>query len=79
MQLKPPKPETTQAFLVSAGYPTPRGTSHHHYETRPTTIVVPQLDGTLIEEPVWEHVFKCFETGVERRWGIQAREEGLVN
>jgi hypothetical protein len=62
-----PKPETTSAYLsLEKG----RATLHHYLETREV-----EVDGQA-----WEFIFKCVETGTERRWGLIERltfaEEG---
>lgn len=72
MSLKPPKPETKVAQLISAGHPSPTFTTHHYYETRPIVLPGPRSDKD--NGLAWEHVFKCFETGAERRWGIEHRD-----
>ncbi len=61
---KPPKPETTRAFLVSAGLPKPTATVHHHYATELVT-----LPGPFYGQG-WAFVYKCFVTGALRRWGL---------
>lgn len=61
-----PKPETTNAFLISAGIRKPAYTLHHYYETRPTR--------TKEGARIWEHLYKCIRTGAVRRWGIEERE-----
>lgn len=63
-KLKGPKPETLTALLPSFGYGPgrPRITVHTYVDTR--ECVLPTPDGEA-----WEFVFKCSETGVERRWG----------
>ena len=61
---KPPKPETTRAYLISAGIAKPTATVHHHYATELVT-----LPGPLYGQG-WAHVFKCFVTGALRRWGL---------
>lgn len=58
-----PKPETRRALLISAGVLRPTTTVHHYYETR--ACVLPGPGGGN----AYEHIFKCFKTGAERRWG----------
>ncbi len=58
-----PKPETTTARLPSEGYSNGRTTAHFYFETRETDV-----DG-----PAYEYIFKCSETGAERRWGLIER------
>lgn len=67
---KPPKPETTRAWLMSAGIPEKTYTTHHWYETRLVSVKVLKPTGEYRNEQAWEHVFKCFKTGAERRWGL---------
>lgn len=56
-----PKPETLNAYLVNEKLERP--TLHVYLETRET-----ETDGAG-----WEHIFKCMETGIERRWGLVER------
>lgn len=56
-----PRPITLRAYLPLPG--AHRATLHKHVATRRI-----RVDG----EAAWEHVFKCTETGVERRWGLDA-------
>ncbi len=58
-----PKPETINAYLESAGYKRKKATLHIFVEARETTVEGPRGDS-------WEFIFKCSETGVERRWGV---------
>lgn len=61
---KTPRPERRHAVLwnTAEGRPT-----HHNYvETRPTRLNEP--DGSA-----WEHIFRCAETGTERRYGLEHR------
>lgn len=53
-----PEPETTSAYLVLENKK--RATLHIYLETRET----------IVDGPAWEYIFKCLETGVERRWGV---------
>lgn len=61
-----PKPETINAYLESAGYKTRKATLHFFIEARETTVDGPRGDA-------WEFIYKCSETGAERRWGIVER------
>jgi hypothetical protein len=62
-EIPSPKPETVNAYLPSYGYTDRRATLHTFQETRET-----EVDG-----PAFEFVFKCIETGAERRWGLVDR------
>lgn len=64
--LPTPIPETINALLPSLGYPDRRPTLHIYLEARET-----RVDGPRGE--AWEFIFKCSETGLERRWGIVDR------
>lgn len=64
---KLPAPTQKRVVLRSAGFEKLRFTIHHYSETRLT--VAP--DGKGQPSPAYEHVFKCFETGVERRYGLE--------
>jgi hypothetical protein len=57
---------------VSSGYSSPTYTVHHWSKTRLVNIPATRLsDGTEIPaHQAWEHLFKCFKTGAERRWGL---------
>jgi len=61
-----PEPQTTNAYLISAGYKRKRATLHVFVEARETTVEGPRGDA-------WEFIFKCTETDAERRWGIVDR------
>lgn len=45
-----------------------RVTLHKYSRTMECTL--PSPDGDC-----WEHLFRCSETGVERRWGTSEKEE----
>jgi hypothetical protein len=64
-----PAPQTKVAWLPSFGYGpgTPRVTLHSYSRTLET-----YLPG---DGDAYEIMFKCSETGVERRWGTIDREE----
>ena len=66
-----PRPETTRAYLITAGSHRPVFTLHHYVETRPT-----RLRGG---GKAWEHIFKCFKTNAVRRWGIEERKHETVD
>lgn len=64
-----PKPETLSAYLESAGYIKFRKmTLHTFVEARETVVEGPRGDA-------WEFIYKCTETGAERRWGVVERIE----
>jgi hypothetical protein len=67
---KPPIPETKVALLPSFGYGpgVPRITKHVY--SRTLECVLPAPDGDA-----FEYLYKCTETGVERRWGTYERDE----
>ena len=67
-----PRPDTTTALLESGGYTHKRATVHTYVDTRECEVEVPRTEGTA-KQPAWEFIFKCNETGVERRWGIVDR------
>ncbi len=69
---KRPTPKVTSAILISEGCNTPTPTRHHFVETRATTVPNPNPDEAG-QIPIWEFVFKCFKTGVDRRWGYEPR------
>lgn len=62
---RPPQPETTRAWLATAASHKLKWTLHHYKETRPVVIR---------GQRYWEHIFKCYSSGAERRWGIEDRE-----
>jgi hypothetical protein len=70
MSQKLPEPVTRSALLPSFGFGPgmPRITKHLYSRTLECTL--PGQDGTC-----YEFMFKCEETGVERRWGTYADEE----
>lgn len=61
---KTPEPETKEAVLPSFGYGPgrPRWTKHKYVKTLECTL--PGEDGVA-----YEFIYRCSETGVERRWG----------
>ena len=61
-----PRPTTRVAVLPSAGYGQFRLTKHTYVDTRECR--VGGKDGDA-----WEHIFRCEETGEERRWGVEPR------
>lgn len=66
---KLPVPSTKEALLPSFGYGPgwPRITKHKYSRT---------LECTLPDDgDAYEFMFKCQETGVERRWGTCGRED----
>lgn len=63
---KLPMPETKRAFLVPADATKKIATVHHFYETRLIDGSV-DADGKPVVE--YEFVFRCFSSGVERRYG----------
>ncbi len=69
-----PRPETLVALLPSQGYggPVPRITRHVFVEAR--ECVLPSPDGDA-----WELIYRCEETGEERRWGTTSREPATTN
>lgn len=81
MQSKLPQPETKRAFLVPAGEARRVATVHHYYETRLIEGAV-DMHGRPVTE--YEFIFRCFQSGAERRWGTylplnQASSESEVN
>ncbi len=64
--IKIPRPATRVAVLRSAGYGQPRFTRHVYVDTRECVV-----QGR--EPEAYEHIFKCEETGEERRWGLEPR------
>lgn len=69
--MEKPKPETKMALLASEGFAAFRLTKHFYVDTREAAVLGPHPEA-------WEFIFKCAETGVERRWGIVNRGEALV-
>lgn len=61
--MKPLPPKTKTAMLPSAGYGQLTATRHVYVETR--ECISPGPDGLA-----YEHIFRCEETGEERRWGL---------
>lgn len=61
---KIPRPTTRVAWLPSAGRGTPLATKHTYVDTRECVVA---------GAPAWEHIFRCEDTGEERRWGVEAR------
>jgi len=69
-----PTPTTKVALLPSFGYGpglVPRITKHTY--SRTMECILPSPDGNA-----YEFLFRCEETGVERRWGTEDREEEEV-
>lgn len=71
----PPRPTTSRAILISAGFHKPTTTVHHYKTTRKVLV----KDAHGVESPAWEHVFRCARTGAERRWGIDDAEGAVTN
>lgn len=72
-----PRPEVTSAYLPSAGISTPTWTAHEYCETREC-----MLEGSGPDNKgggdAYEYVYRCLETGAERRWGTaDRRPQGL--
>lgn len=61
-----PKPESTPAWLVSAGIHKPTYTRHYYYETRALPVAIDAL-GRQVQE--YEFIFQCSRTEALRRWG----------
>ena len=68
--MKPPRPTTLSACLVSSGYGTTKWTWHSYHETKASVIPATRADPAL---PIWEHLFRCNVTGALRRWGYEKR------
>lgn len=70
---KLPVPITKEALLPSHGYGPgwPRVTKHKYSRTLECTL--PSPDGEA-----YEFLFKCSETGVERRWGTWERDDERI-
>lgn len=75
-----PKPETRSAILQSAGWPlSVRFTRHTYFETRACVVpfdpdVDPEEGPIAVEgDEAWEFIFRCTESGEERRWGVVPR------
>lgn len=69
---RPPRPETTRAFLISGGYRKPVTTVHHYKTSRKVSV----KDHKGVESTAWEHLFQCTRTGAIRRWGLDDVEAG---
>lgn len=67
-----PKPDTLAAHLESAGYSHRKATLHLYVDTRECEVEVPRTEGRE-PQPAWEFIYKCTETGAERRWGCVDR------
>lgn len=67
--MKVPRPDTRIAMLPSQGYGRLKATRHVYVRTQTCQVPGPDPDA-------WEHIFKCSETGEERRWGIVERRRG---
>ncbi len=52
-----PKPVTRNAWLISAGIPTPTYTKHFYKET-------------VRAGDAYKHMFTCIQTGKDRLWGL---------
>lgn len=63
-----PKPDTLSAYLSIGS----RATLHTFLDTRECEVEVPRTEGTA-KQPAWEFIFRCSETGTERRWGLVDR------
>jgi hypothetical protein len=63
-----PRPERFTVCIPSNGYGSPRATRHKYVATRETTFEGPHGG------PAYEFIFRCEETGEERRYGYQMRE-----
>lgn len=70
MKAKMPEPETKEALLPSFGYGPGLPRITRHVFTRALECHLPG------EGEAWEFLYKCEETGVERRWGTWFEEEG---
>lgn len=69
--MKAPIPATKTALLPSSGYDQLKVTRHRYVKAVETSH--PGLTpGTW--EDVWEYIFACEETGVERVWGYASRD-----
>lgn len=73
-KIKPPVPETKIARLPSFGYGAglPRWTIHKYVKTMECNL--PGPDGEA-----WEFVYRCEETGAERRWGVVDKDEAIYD
>ncbi len=65
-----PVPETKTALLPSFGYGPGHPRITRHTNSRTLECTLPSPDGSA-----FEFMYKCSETGVERRWGTYEREE----
>lgn len=57
-------------MLPSYGYGPGMARVTLHKYSRTMECTLPSPDGDC-----WEHLFRCSETGVERRWGTSEKEE----
>lgn len=68
MSIKLPQPDkdARRALLIPAGSTKKVATVHHYYDTRliPDSV---DSDGKPMVE--YEFIWRCFNSGVERRWG----------
>jgi hypothetical protein len=68
---KAPTPVTKTAWLPSKGYDYMRATRHKYVKAIEASI--PGLmDGTW--EDIWQYIYACENTGVERVWGYASRD-----
>ncbi len=68
--MKAPTPVNKAPWLPSMGYDEMRATRHKYVKAVENS--VGNADGTW--EDVWQYVFACEETGVERVWGYASRD-----
>lgn len=73
--IKPPRPETLKAKLVSVAIEKPTFTVHRYVETVAVIIEAPKIGDADSVRDVrgWAFVFECTETGFRRRYGIVDR------
>lgn len=69
--MKAPIPQTRGAFLPSAGYDSMKATRHRYVKAVETSVpgIIP---GTW--EDIWQYIYACEETGIERVWGYASRD-----
>lgn len=65
-----PQPETKTALLKSEHFDT--GWTRHEYVRTELVQMKSKREGKEVTTPAWSHIFKCTQTGVERRWGLEA-------
>jgi hypothetical protein len=68
---KAPTPATKTACLPSLGFDEMRATRHRFVKAVETSVPGP-LPGEW--EDVWQYIYACEETGVERVWGYASRD-----